>query len=180
MAHFMPEHMGREIDGVGTFKLQVEGVGLDAVDHHGMVDGVVREILHVRPQNGSPCSRAAFDDKAHIVDVAVAIAVKDHVVVNQIQRVHITEGAGQQLSLSPANADHHLLILMITDGICRAIRFKISTRLRILIRDNLPVLNVVGIDRVVMEMVVCHRLIEIIDAEITRGLGVEHRVDVVK
>ena len=81
----MPEHMGGEIDGVGAFKLQVEGIGLDAVDHHGVVDGVVREILHVRPQDGSPCTRAAFDDKAHVVDVAVTIAIEDDIVVDQIQ-----------------------------------------------------------------------------------------------
>ncbi len=179
MSHLVPEHMGREILR-STFKLKIERVGLDSIDYNRMVDGVVREILHVGPKYGRPCASASLNDKTHIVDKTVAVTIKDNVIVDQMKRIHITERTGQQLGFSPTDAYHHLLILLIANRIRRAIRLEIATRFRVLIRDDVTILYVVGIDRAVMDMVVSHRLIEIINAEIPRSLSVEHGVNVVK
>ena len=179
MSHLVPEHMGREILR-STFKLKIERVGLDSIDYNRMVDGVVREILHVGPKYGRPCTCTSLNDKTHIVDKTVAVTIKDNVIVDQMKRIHITERTGQQLGFSPTDAYHHLLILLIANRIRRAIRLEIATRFRVLIRDDVTILYVVGIDRAVMDMVVCHRLIEIINAEVSRSLSVEHGVNVVK
>ena len=81
--------MGGEIDGVGAFKLEVEGVGAHTVDSDAVVERVVGEILHVGPEDGGPFAYIALDDEAEVVDVAVTVAVEHHVGIHQMQRVDI-------------------------------------------------------------------------------------------
>ena len=175
MSHLMPEHMSGEISR-RTFKLEIEGVWLYSIDFDGIVDGVMREILHVRPQYGSPCSRATFNDKAHIVDITIVVTIKYHIVVNQMQGIHIMESTRQQFCFPPTNA-HKRQFTLITDRIGRAIWFEIATRHAILIRNDLSVLNVIGVHRIIIDVTISHRVVEIGNTQIARSLSIEHGIN---
>ncbi len=50
MTHLVAKHVSGEVLR-RAFKLKVEGIGTNAIDLYRMVNGVVWEILHVRPKD---------------------------------------------------------------------------------------------------------------------------------
>ena len=99
MSHLMAEDIRGKVSR-RTFKFQIEGVRANAIDGHHIVERIMREILHVGPQNGCPSTCAAFHDEADVIDVTVAIAVQHNAGVHQMQRVHIPHDTAQQQRLA--------------------------------------------------------------------------------
>ena len=131
MSHLVAEDIRCEILW-RAFKFKVKRVGKDAIHCHGMVDRVVWEILHVGPEDGSPCARTAFHDETHIVDKTVAVAVKRHVVINEVVFIDILESTCQQLGLTTADSNKWIFT-SVSYGIRGAVRLEIATRHLVLI-----------------------------------------------
>ena len=148
MPHLVSEYMCREIGG-SPFKFKVERINSQPVDSRFIIERIIREVLHMRPQDRSPCSRTTLNDKADIVHHSVAVTVQVQIWAEQLSRIDIADDASQQLRLAHGNP-HERVRLCITDGIRGTVRLEIPARHHILVRDYHTILYIVGINGVIM------------------------------
>ena len=163
MAHLVAENIRIEHRRWCAFKLEIKRVETNAIDGGHITQRIVGEVLHVGPQYGCPLSRATLHDETDVVDVAIPIAIEHNVGIHQMQGIDILHNTAQQERL--AHRDSHKRILpLVADGIPRTIGLEIAAWENILVRNNLTVLYIIGIDCVIMNLVVRQGLEEIINA----------------
>lgn len=167
----MGEDIGGEIGTrIGEFEVVAAWDFTVDINIIGKTCIIGAEKVHVGPQKVVPVADTAFENKADVVDKTVIVAVQVDAVINKIQGIDISESPCQHLEF-PKD------LVGISVRISVILRLEIGTRVGILIGDDGRVLDVVGIDGMIVDFPVGHCLEIVVDRDVVRRSVVEHLVD---